>query len=413
MRGICTLGLLLTLAGQAVAQDTSVVIRGVGRNGTSSGDTTIIIRHAGQPDRVVHVTGTISGDLRANLERQLEESHRAMAKMHEAAGVMEARTGVLARREDEMRAAGMSTFARRAMDTVRIREMTRNAETVAREARGLAGRTMQVFAARPRLGINVSLVARESDKFGAYVTAVTPGGPADAAGIRTGDIITRIDGKSLTTPDSIRREVGQSLPGLRLIEMVSRLEVGKKVAVELRRGSDTRKVTVLPADDDGWTYYVEGVPGAAPRAGVAIGGVPGGGGFAGRMTIAPRAGAYSTTEIPLEGQQLFESMARGATGNRLALFNAFGGPLADLELAPLNEKLGNYFGVNEGVLVIDVPEKESLGLVPGDVITAIDGRKVTTPSQLTRILRTYEKGEEFKIQVTRQKRTETLTAKLP
>ena len=35
-----------------------------------------------------------------------------------------------------------------------------------------------------------------------------------------------------------------------------------------------------------------------------------------------------------------------------------GGPLADLELAPLNPDLGAYFGTSDGVLVIDAPEKK-------------------------------------------------------
>lgn len=359
MRGFASLVLVLTLAGRSVAQDSTVVIREQSRNGARSRDTTIVIRR----DRMLQLARPVNGELRLTLERNLD---------------------------------------------------------AARRSGDLARRTLQAFEARPRLGINVDLNARESDKYGAFVTAVTPGGPADKGGIRSGDIITRIGGKSLTSADSIRREASQSVPGLRLIEVVARLAPGKRVEIELRRGSDTRKVTVLPADDDGMAFYAEGMANdVAPHiAGMAattaprwVGGSPRGSAAGGAM-IAPRLGAVTFDEAPFEAR-LFETMARGANGNRVSLFNAFGGPLADLELAPLNDKLGSYFGVSEGVLVIDVPEKENLGLIPGDVITAIDGRKVTSPTQLTRVLRTYDPGEEFKIQITRQKRAETLTAKLP
>ena len=298
MRVLASLGLVLTLASTAVAQDTSVVIR----------DT-------------------------------------SLSKLRVSPHEMQARTYEVARRVADM----------------------------AQQSRVLALRSLQAFSSRPRLGIAVYLNARESDKYGAYVSAVTPGGPAAKAGIRSGDIITRVDGTSLTVADSIRREVGQSAPGLRLIELAARLDAGKTVEVEFRRGSDTRKVSFVPVNNEG-------------------------------LSVA-------ATEVPM-ALRLFEGTKWPPNGN-FPSFSAFGGPLADLELAPLNEKLGAYFGVSEGVLVIDVPEKDNLGLVPGDVVSAIDGRKVNNPNQLMRVLRTYEKNEEFKLQVTRQKRPETLVAKLP
>ena len=54
-----------------------------------------------------------------------------------------------------------------------------------------------------------------------------------------------------------------------------------------------------------------------------------------------------------------------------------------------------------------------VALEPGDVIISVDGRKVTTPSQLIRIVGTYDRGEEFKLQVMRQKRQESIPVKMP
>jgi S1-C subfamily serine protease len=89
-----------------------------------------------------------------------------------------------------------------------------------------------------------------------------------------------------------------------------------------------------------------------------------------------------------------------------------GGPLADLELAPLNSDLGTYFGATDGVLVISAPKDGKLGLKGGDVILAVGDRKPTSPLQLMRILRSYDQNESFKIDILRNRKRETVTANL-
>ena len=66
------------------------------------------------------------------------------------------------------------------------------------EARSLTGRAMIAIAARPRLGITIDTRARDTDRWGAYVSAVTPGGPADKGGVRSGDVIAKLAGKAVT-----------------------------------------------------------------------------------------------------------------------------------------------------------------------------------------------------------------------
>lgn len=447
MRALFSLGLLVAVAGSAAAQDTSVVIRGTSDNGKMSGDTTITIRRPGQPDRVIKLGRSTNAELRAQLERQLQESRRGFAGIREmqagaldrarreaesagemrsmmlegrparpegmGGGVMFDRIPLMVEgeRATEARAGGTNNviIERRpaTVDGQRIaelRELNSGAVTMARRAQELASRSLQAFVARPRIGITVDLNARDSDKYGAYVSAVTPGGPAAKAGLRTADIIMSIAGKSLTVPDSIRRGVDESAPGLRLIELVARLEVGKAVPLEIRRGNDTRKLSITPDDDPTLSLTISD----EPIAGAMM--VPRSGGT-GRMVWSGRLNPDDVTAEPRVPAQFFKNFERAGAGGNFGF--VFGTALADLELAPVNEKLGSYFGVSEGVLVIDVPAKGSLGLVPGDVVTAVDGRKVTNPGQLMRILGTYERNEEFKLQVTRQKRTETVTAKLP
>ena len=89
----------------------------------------------------------------------------------------------------------------------------------------------------------------------------------------------------------------------------------------------------------------------------------------------------------------------------------YGGELSELELAPLNPDLAQYFGTSDGILVISAPKGSSLGLKGGDVVLNVDGRKPATPAQLLRILRSYDHDESFKIEVLRNKKRETVTAK--
>ncbi len=271
---------------------------------------------------------------------------------------------------------------------------------------------VSVATARPRLGITVALDARSTDNIGAYVNGVTPNGPADKAGIRSGDIIMKIDKHSLTEVDrGIVRSAGESAPGLRLIELAAKLEAGKAVSVEYRRGTRNLSTKITP-DEAGLNED-------------AIASITGG-------TVWRRGDDGLVTRFDMPGSRMVDSVRRmfrlapTPTGSPDAPFRisttgpgsyafAFtsGGPLGRLELTSLNAGLGSYFGTSEGVLVISVPDSDNYGLMAGDVITAIDGRKVSSPSQLMRIMRTYEKDEAPKLQIMRQKRAESISIKLP
>jgi S1-C subfamily serine protease len=67
---------------------------------------------------------------------------------------------------------------------------------------------------------------------GAAVVALSPGGPAQTAGIRVGDIITQFDGKAVNGPDDLGTDIGAHRPG-------------DRVAVQVvAQGGGTRTVTV-------------------------------------------------------------------------------------------------------------------------------------------------------------------------
>ena len=237
-----------------------------------------------------------------------------------------------------------------------------------------------VLNRRARLGIKVNLQARESDSIGAYVDAVTPGGPAATAGLQSGDIITKLDGKSVLSGATPGRPAGrQSLPGLHLIELAARLQPNDTVPVEFRRGKNKRTVSLVTEDDPG--MLVEG-PGGRPFVQVFPGGGPDG-----NHPVVERF------EMPMRRAFMADS------------------PLGDLELAPLNPDLGQYFGATEGVLVVSSADS-TLGLKGGDVVLSVDGRKPEGPNHLMRILRSYEPGETFKLDILRNRKRETVAGRL-
>lgn len=248
-------------------------------------------------------------------------------------------------------------------------------------------RIRAVTQRRARLGVTVDLRASDSDSIGATLSAVTPGGPAAKAGLKSGDIVTRIDGTLLTATDNRRSGADESLPGVRLVEYAARLEPNDTISVEYRRAGSRHTATLVTGDEPLLTMEV----------------FPDGGDFGMRLP----GGALERT--PFRGMIRGEQLPGGAMSYSLG----FGmGPLADLELAPLNPDLGQYFGTSEGVLVINVPAESSLGVKGGDVILSVDGRKATGPNSLLRILRSYDEGDSFKLDIMRNKSRISVTGKL-
>ena len=244
-----------------------------------------------------------------------------------------------------------------------------------------------VLNRRARLGIKVNLQARATDSVGAFVEAVTPAGPAAKGGIRSGDLITKVNGQSVLAGGAAEERVErQSLPGLRLIELAARLEPGDTVQLEYRRGRDRRVATVVTEEepdvvvDGGHEGRQFGMRFFRPGPG---------------DVRVPAGDFIERFDAPLAYREFFS-----------------GSPLARLELAPMNDDLGAYFGTDEGVLVISSPRDQGLGLKGGDVVLTVDGRKPAGPSHLLRILRSYETGESFKLDIMRARKRETVTARL-
>ena len=255
----------------------------------------------------------------------------------------------------------------------------------------------QAFALRRvRIGVVVRTRPSDTDTLGAMVDAVTPGGPAATAGLQAGDVITKFGTTPLAvSPAKVPAGTRVPSPGFRLVELVAKLPPNDTVAVEYRRGK-SRKTTqvVTAADPENFTVVVDAEGGA---------GVPG---MPGAEYWVGRGEGMEQRALDLALRR--SEMVRGSRGGAGEFTFSMGGPLPELELAPVNPQLGSYFGTTEGVLVVDVPEPALLGIKAGDVVLAVDGRAVSSPRQLLRVLGSYEPREPLELTVMRQKKRVTL-----
>ena len=211
------------------------------------------------------------------------------------------------------------------------------------------------------LGVNIGGGAGRDE--GVEVIGVSPGGPAEQAGLKVGDVLSAVDGQAL-------KRSGERSANAQLVELMRSVEPGKVVKVDYLRGGKrhTANVTTAPAEPPVVRIIRERM--AGPRG----------------------------DGLPMHG---FDGL--------LGPGRAFG----DLELVPVTPKLGAYFGTDRGLLVVRAPAGKDLPLEEGDVLQSIDGRTPDSPGHAFRILRSYQPGEKVTLGVLRQRKQLTLEATLP
>jgi S1-C subfamily serine protease len=252
----------------------------------------------------------------------------------------------------------------------RLADAQRRLEDAAREVAELSGeaagpgafRQFEYFLPGPRramLGVNLGGVVANGG--GVRVEGVSPGGPAAEAGVKAGDVIVAIDDEAVAT-------------GRELVRAMEAVEPGDKVELGVKRDGKALRIAVE----------------ARPLNQVF---------FAGQA--APGAGALAALPAIEAMPPLVRDMHWLLAG------------WGDAELVTLTPGLGRYFGAEKGVLVARAPEDAALGLQDGDVILAIGGREPESGSHAMRILRSYEPGESVDLKILRDRRAQTLSAKIP
>jgi hypothetical protein len=264
--------------------------------------------------------------------------------------------------------------ARKREDALRAQmdEARRRLEVAAQQLAALSAQVngpmmqrVEALAGPTRVLVGIQL-DDSSGNAGARVREVSPGGPAEQAGVRAGDLIVAVNGT-----DVRGRE-----PVARVVQRLRDVRPGDKVVLKVVRDGTTRDL-VATARPDGDEFFVAREFPDMPA-------VP-------AMPAMPRVKAFAGWDGPM----------------------IIAGPMADMELARLTPGLGRYFGTDTGVLVVRAPSKGALGLQDGDVILSIDGRKPIDSSHVIRIFSSYDPGEKLTLDVLRLHRRISVVATVP
>lgn len=191
---------------------------------------------------------------------------------------------------------------------------------------------------------------------GVEVTRVSPGSPADQAGMQLGDVVTEFDGEKVEGIEQFQR-------------LVAKTPVGRTVRLRIIRNGTAQVLT--------------------PKIGF--------------IAAAERPGPISPRDLAPPGRQ---DVPRSLMTWRNAVLG--------VDAEPLFGQLAAYFGVTEGVLVRSVAAgspAERAGLKAGDAIVRIGKTPVATPAEITARLRALTAGTT-PVTVMRERKEITLTVTL-
>ena len=188
---------------------------------------------------------------------------------------------------------------------------------------------------------------------GALVESVNANSPAAAAGVRDNDVILLFDGERVRSASHLTR-------------LVHDTPAGREVPLGVMRDGRRTELRITP--EAGGTWF------------------------------DPRFG--DTLDMVVQGVR--DGVGNSRSRSRLGV-----------NVQGLPGDLPEYFGVKSGVLVTAVhPDSPGAkaGLKAGDVITAVNGKAVSSPRDLMGAIPEGESAQDFSVTVVREKRETTLRA---
>ena len=229
----------------------------------------------------------------------------------------------------------------------------------------LAGETPRP-GTRPFLGLSVE-EETEGSQGGARVTEVIPDSPAEKIGLREGDVIVRVDGKSIYGPQGLTRQIREHEPGQSTKLEVVRDGVTRSVTVVLGERRGIARVYGYSGDDEPEGDGLRHLHMDAPRAWVGLGGM----------------------HRPRLGVQLVETTPE------------------------LREHLGGHAeaGVLVGKVMKGMPA-EMAGIRVGDIIESVDGQTIEDTGDLIEAIQRNE-GGVLRLEIVRGGRPQTIEVTLP
>ena len=216
---------------------------------------------------------------------------------------------------------------------------------------------------------------------GVIIEEVADDSPASKAGLKKGDVVLEFDGERVRGVRHFTRLVQETPAGRRVQTSVMRDGQKLNVTIEPRASGgfsyfgDDDRMSVLRDLADGWRVDIP-KPAPAPPA-------------APKPPAPPAFPAFPD----------FDTFV-WRSGNGLGI-----------RVGDLSDQLAQYFGTKDGVLVTSVTDNSAAakaGIKAGDVLTSLNGRDVTSPSDLRRRIQELKDGDEFTVGIVRDKKATTL-----
>ncbi|MBT8041117.1 MAG: PDZ domain-containing protein [Xanthomonadales bacterium] len=380
---------------------------------------------------------------RREAESARMQAYRIAEHAEEALRLQRESIRVRAERGRERNEAIASDHARQEEEIARAREELSRAHRELRDAQREVARAHRelsrgdapfeapgVFTGlgdRPVIGV----VMGNETQDGIELVGVSPGGPAEKAGLRVGDLMVSIGG--------MRLDGDQSGGKAAVFELMENTKAGDEIEIVVDRGNEERALGVVAEvrEPASWQSLqqilettsiqrIEGEDGEhqliieralAPEIDETA--------LAERLEIIEeRFGKHGellhgkSLELAPHSQSEYEFIIEDFSDIAGQAFEGanvwFGLPRANgLELASLNEQLGSYFETDRGVLVLQAREDNAYGLQPGDVVLSVAGKDVSSPSDFMRALRSQEPGREIELSIKRKGREQSLNVVMP
>jgi serine protease Do len=203
---------------------------------------------------------------------------------------------------------------------------------------------------------------------GAEVKSVDEDSPAAKAGLKEGDIVLEFNGQRVEGVEQFVRMVRETPPGRQCTLSIWRNGATQNLTATMGQ----RAGALLARSDDGDSFAIAIPP------------------------IPPIPPFPPIPDIP-RSYMSWRSTALG------------------VESESLTPQLAEYFGVKEGVLVRSVIKSsaaEKAGIKAGDVIVKVDDTRVTSPREITSVLRGVRTKRTFPVVVVRKQQEVTLSVTL-
>ena len=205
------------------------------------------------------------------------------------------------------------------------------------------------------LGVHAEDVTKENmsrygmrDVRGVGVTQIVKDSPAEKAGLRKDDVILGFNGEPVTSTRKLQRLVSES-------------SADQNVRLTISRGGSEQEVSAT-------------------------------------LSKRQRTGMLNAKiheDFKQKMEQFKKDMPKIKSTDGTWIFNTGSNRRIGIATQTLTKQLADYFGVSEGILVTSVNDNSpaaKAGLKAGDIITAVDGEKVSSPGDISRAIGKKQDG---------------------